>query len=123
MPWKYSQSTGQLTHNGRHVCSGYSGKPGYKNNPYTQWSAHRGVIPVGVYSISPATRQRGMGFVLNLWPNGHSAYGRTDFEFHGDSIDRPGEASKGCIIIEKRYRIQIHNDVKFSNDRTLLVVP
>jgi hypothetical protein len=38
---------------------------------------------------------------------GTVTYGRTDFRIHGDSIQHPGQASNGCIILKKSIREKI----------------
>ncbi len=53
-----------------------------------------------------------------LTPRGHTALGRTSFQIHGDSINAPGEASSGCIIMPRMVRERIWR----SNDRLLKVV-
>ncbi len=55
---------------------------------------------------------------MRLTPVGHRAHGRTDFLIHSDSIKNPGNASKGCIVLDFIYRKQIAD----SGDTVLNVV-
>jgi hypothetical protein len=55
---------------------------------------------------------------MRLTPQGHNAHGRTGFLIHGDSRRNPGNASEGCIILNRSAREAIAN----SGDATLEVV-
>jgi hypothetical protein len=44
---------------------------------------------------------------FDLTPDGHEAHGRTEFLIHGDSVDAPGTASEGCIILSPAIRKKI----------------
>ena len=57
-------------------------------------------------------------YVLRLEPDS-GTYGRTGFLMHGDSEFHPGEASKGCIIMDRVTRTRVYQ----SGDTKLMVVP
>ncbi len=108
--WTYQISTGQLSHDGEIIGTGYSGAPGiWKNNPHTTNIPGHGAIPVGVYDIgslftSPQTGPNAM----RLTPKpGTDTFGRADFEMHGDSIAHPGSASHGCVIMPLPIRLKV----------------
>jgi hypothetical protein len=108
MAWEYSQSTGQLRHNGRAVGVGYAGNGAGKNNPRMEMMPEVGPIPRGRYQISRPYDTEGHGpHVMKLDPLGHTAHGRTAFLIHGDNRRSPGHASKGCIILSRYVREQI----------------
>ena len=108
MPWEYSQSSGELRHNGVKIAKGYSGKDKGKDNPAMESVPFVGPIPKGLYTIgSPRdTTSRGP-YVLDLTPKGHNALGRSEFLIHGDSIKNPGKASEGCIIMPRVAREKV----------------
>ena len=55
---------------------------------------------------------------MHLWPDAaNQMFGRGDFLLHGDSIEHPGCASKGCIIMPRDVRQQVWQ----SGDRELQV--
>ncbi len=118
--WVYSQSTGELTHNGAHIATGYSGAGPGRNNPAMQ-SSQGQPIPQGRYDVGPAHQGTHTGPVtLNLDAQpGTQTFGRDLFRAHGDSIAHPGTASEGCVIVPRAAREQMAN----SPDRTLTVVP
>lgn len=119
MGWVYSQRTGEISNNGIMIGRGYSGLGLGKNNPHMQNVGFTGPIPRGVYCIGRAYNSIGKGPVtMKLTPVGHNALGRTDFRIHGDSIDHPGKASTGCIILSRPIREKIAN----SGDTRLKVV-
>lgn len=119
MPWKYSQKTGVLSHNGRDVGNGYSGKKGlWRNNPATETIKNKGPIPRGQYRIGAAGKHPAKGpITMGLTPVGHGAHGRTAFLIHGDSIKNPGDASEGCIVLGPHLRQRI----AMSGDAVLVV--
>lgn len=105
MTWQYSQRTGRLQWNGRDISIGYSGKGAGRNNPLMENARSIGPIPRGRYRIGPRYTHPAKGPVtLALTPVGHTAYGRTHFLIHGDSIRHPGDASEGCIILDRAAR-------------------
>lgn len=117
MPWIYDQSSGEITHDGSYVGTGYSGNGTSRNRPTDQHLRNRGPIPRGRYTIGPPHQSARTGpHVLNLRPNGHNALGRTDFQIHGNNATN--DASNGCIILGPAIRRQISS----SGDTTLIVV-
>ena len=55
---------------------------------------------------------------IRLAPVDHDCLGRTYFRIHGDSRSRPGQASKGCIILNREKREAIAD----SDDKILKVI-
>ena len=120
--WQYQQSTGELTHNTIHIANGYSGaEPDGKNKPEAQTIHDVGPIPQGTWLIiGPPINTPAHGpFVLHLQagPNTET-FGRDGFLMHGDSVEHPGQASEGCIIMPRDVREQVWN----SKDPSLTVV-
>ena len=113
-PWVYQQGTGHVQYAGATVDkTGYSGRWDAKNK--TQWATvpNLGPIPQGTYQISAPFTMTGktaagktwqMTHVMRLTPIGHNANNRNGFLIHGDSNLRPGDASKGCIILPLQTR-------------------
>jgi len=59
-------------------------------------------------------------YVLTLTPaRSTNTFGRSGFLMHGDAVNAPGTASKGCIIMPRTAREQVWN----SGDTDLEVVP
>jgi hypothetical protein len=107
--WTYTQSTGNLLDaSGTFVGTGYSGAPSGKNNPAKQCVADVGPIPRGLYTIGAPQNTATHGpYALPLTPDpANHMCGRSGFLIHGDSIQNPGVASTGCIILAKTYRTQ-----------------
>ncbi|MET1536748.1 tlde1 domain-containing protein [Burkholderia sola] len=122
MPWQYSQSTGQLTQGaGPAVGRGYSGRGAGQNNPQMQNRVGMGPIPTGSYSIgAPFHHHHAGDYTMRLTPNaGTDTQHRSGFMIHGDSVAHPGQASDGCIILDRRARERIWS----SGDRQINVVP
>ena len=122
MPWEYSESTGQLKHNGIYMGTGYSGA-GYaaaagRNNPAMQGVEDHGPIPQGEWHIGPSFLHPTKGpMTMNLTPVGHNALNRHHFLIHGNNPTN--NASKGCVILPPNLRQMIAN----SGDHDLNVVP
>ena len=116
--WVYSQSTGELTHDGQHIATGYSGSGIGRNNPQMQTTHDVGPVPQGSYSTGNQFHSSVTGpGAIRLTPNpGTQTYGRRDLEIHGDSISHPGQGSTGCIILPPEVRRQLPNS-------TITVVP
>jgi hypothetical protein len=105
MTWQYNQRTGQLQHNGNNVSVGYSGRNAGYNNPLMETTQSIGPIPRGRYRIGPQHTHPSKGpITMALTPIGHNAHGRTNFLIHGDSIQHPGQASEGCIVLNHAAR-------------------
>ncbi len=102
-------ATGTLFLNGKTIGSGYSGAPGFVNNPEAEGRRNQGPIPRGRWKIGRPTQvhPRLGRLVIPLTPDGHDAKGRSAFLIHGDSLRRPGTASQGCIILPYAVRLFI----------------
>jgi hypothetical protein len=120
--WTYAQETGALLHDGQLVTTGYSGFDNGKNNPAMQAVHDVGPIPQGDWTIGgpPINTAEHGPYVLTLTPApSTNTFGRSGFLMHGDSVNAPGTASKGCIIMPRTAREQVWN----SCDTDLEVVP
>ena len=107
--WTYHQTSGELLHDGVHVAQGYSGNGAGKNNPAMQEQHDIGPIPQGRYHIGPRhdTPTHGPCVMTLVAEPGTNAFGRCGFLIHGDSIQAPGTASHGCIILSRTIRERI----------------
>ena len=103
--WMYNQRTGQLRNPDGQLdrARGYSGVRAFVNNPAAEAMAFQGPIPRGAYIVGRDTGTRGPR-TLVLDPDGHRAHDRTELRIHGDSLEHPGDASTGCIILNRRQR-------------------
>jgi hypothetical protein len=119
--WKFQQCDGKLF-NGQGACagSGYSGAPGYVDNPADEQLKNEGPLPVGIYTITePYMNPKTGPYTMNLVPDpSNEMFGRGDFRIHGDSIKEPGTASEGCIVLARVLRELIWN----SGDHQIQVV-
>jgi hypothetical protein len=110
----YHQSSGQMFGSDPTAAPavGYSGAGAYRNNPNMQAVAERGPIPRGTYDVGPPHDTQGHGpYVMTLTPHpDNEMFGRAGFLIHGDSIEHPGQASKGCIILSRSDRIMVWTD-------------
>ena len=120
--WTYYQRTGEMFHDGELFGKGYAGKYGGKNNPAMQDVILTGPLPRGIYRIGDAYTHSNLGpLTMNLTPDAANAmFGRADFRIHGDSIENPGFASQGCIVLNHGFR-QAIDDAAKSGDRMLEV--
>lgn len=111
--WIYSQSNGQLwCPQGFKLDTGYSGFGEGKNNPRFEASKNIGPIPRGKWFIGEMYNSDKVGnYAIRLHPNGHESLGRYGFLIHGDSISNPGKASRGCIILSRDIRFNIHDNL------------
>lgn len=119
--WVYHQKTGALhDKTGQCVAHGYAGNGEGKNNPEAQARHDVGPLPRGLYTIDPPYDSPRVGpYALPLLPHAdNEMFGRGDFRMHGDSKDKPGTASHGCIIQSRTVREQVWS----SGDRLLEVV-
>ncbi len=123
--WQYQQSSGQLWHNSEAVGVGYSGYGPDKNQPNDESIKDLGPIPCGLYSIGapecvpPDPAGPHGPFILPLTPDPTNAmFGRSGFLIHGDSIESPGFASRGCMIFSRLIR----ETVAASGDFALTVI-
>lgn len=119
MAWYYSQSTGELTHNGAKFAKGYSGKGMHKNKPGDQNIGSQGPIPRGYYVISGFNDHKSPMTIVLEPIAGTNTFGRSAFRIHGDNPRTMGASSEGCIIINGLdLRTQIFN----SDDNILVVI-
>ena len=121
--WIYEQRTGLLRRDSAIdiVGKGYSGaEPDGKNNPAMESVPDVGPIPRGEYQVGvPHDTDSHGPFVMSLTPlPANEMFGRAGFLMHGDSIEHPGTASKGCIIMPRPVRERVWN----SGDHRLQVV-
>jgi len=123
--WSYVVASGNLSHDGTFVGTGYSGhndgtQNGINNSDLEQ--VHDiGPVPRGNWTISPffdSTEGKGP-IVARLDPNpGTDVFGRAGFMIHGDNAEGARTASHGCIILARPIRQQI----QASGDTDLEVV-
>ncbi len=112
MAWRYDQSSGELTRDGKFISKGYSGKGRGKNNPSLQGVPGIGPIPAGQWKLVEFYNSANVGpaaivlHAVDAQPGDdtHQPTGRGAFRIHGDSIRAPGTASKGCIILPRSVR-------------------
>lgn len=123
--WIYEQATGEMNYSpdgvaAQPITKGYSGFGVGKDNPNMEHVRDVGPIPRGSYAIGPAHSDPEKGpMVMALVPRADtSTFGRGGFLIHGDSLEHPGEASHGCIILDRVAR----EAIAASPDRTLQVV-
>lgn len=118
--WTYNQANGQLSRNGVLVSIGYSGLGVGRNNPAEQDVHGTGPIPQGFWQIGQPMDTPNLGpHVMPLTPALETnTFGRGGFFIHGDSWEHPGQASHGCIILERPIRQEISD----SGDTELEVV-
>ncbi len=118
--WTYSQSTGQMSHNGVLVGTGYSGNGADLNNPAKQCVIMHGPIPKGTYTIGPSGTHGHLGPIsMELIPSsGNDMCGRSAFFIHGDNSKMDHSASDGCIVLNAAIRQKIAD----SGDHVLHVV-
>lgn len=101
MPWTYQIASGWLISPvGMKMAQGYSGSVGAVNDPSKVSIPNVGPIPPNLYEMGEPIDSATHGpFAIPLTPIGDGEmYGRSGFMMHGDSIERPGAASEGCII-------------------------
>lgn len=121
MAWTYSQSMGDLRHDGHLVGNGYAGRGEGLNNPAMQDARDVGPLPRGQYRIGPPVNPPNhLGPVaLPLDPDpANRMFNRADFFMHGDNAAQHHAASCGCIIMRPSVRQQ----VDASGDRALTVI-
>lgn len=119
--WSQSKGTLHSTIADKNIGNGYSGAVGYKNDPEAQKVHNKGPIPQGEWGIlgPPVDTATHGPYVIHLFAKpGTDTFGRSGFLIHGDSIEHPGQASEGCIILPRSVREFIWN----SNDHDLQVV-
>lgn len=130
MSWFFDQRTGLTDENTQGLVSdtvvhayGYSGSAAGKNNPEMETVQNVGPCPRGIYTMgAPLTTVLHGPYAIPLTPDAATEtylhqLGRFGFMIHGDSIEHPGFASDGCIILDRATREKIWN----SGDHTLVV--
>jgi len=125
MGYTYEQLSGMLRDDAGNVIGiGYSGAGDGKNNPLMEHVVDVGPIPVGTYTITgPPFNSPSHGpFVLKLVPDPATtqriaSYGRDPetFLLHGDSIQHPGTASEGCVIMDRMTRTSVAQNLPVDN--------
>lgn len=112
--WIYQQSTGVLRYRGLLVATGYAGAGADKNQPADQALIGHGPLPRGEYRIGDAFTSPTLGpLAMKLEPfAGTEMFGRSGFYMHADSLQHPGDASEGCIVMPYagRVAVAIHPD-------------
>jgi hypothetical protein len=118
--WTWEQSTGKMYGPTGLLAEGYSGAGEGKNNPTEENVQDVGPIPEGFYDMEPPIDSPKHGpYAIPLLPDAdNQMFGRSEFLIHGDSIESPGFASEGCIILPKFARERIWE----SSDHRLQVV-
>lgn len=102
------------------LAVGYSGGGSGKNNPALEAIPDLGPIPRGRYTIGDPFDSEAHGpFAIPLTPDPtNDMHGRSGFLMHGDSVQHPGTASEGCIIMPHYARQRVFE----SDDKILEVV-
>jgi hypothetical protein len=119
--WTYEQATGRLLRPGGELLEvGYSGFADGKNNPLLETEANVGPVPRGLWYFGFPFSSKDHGpFCLRLFPDpATNTHGRSGFLVHGDSKQRPGSASRGCVVVSRDAREEMWD----SDDHRLLVV-
>lgn len=108
--WVFEQSSGRMSDSlGRTLADGYAGNGAGKNNPAMQNVHQVGPLPVGLYTILAPEEGHPTGpYTLPLVPDATNVmFGRSEFRIHGDSLESPGNASDGCIVMPPEARRHI----------------
>lgn len=118
--WMYEVESGELVNpEGELVGVGYSGSPIARNDVSKEQEHEVGPLPRGTYTIGePRDTVKHGPYVMSLTPISGNMYGRSDFLIHGDSLEHPGAASHGCIVLGRPLREAIGR----SSDNELEVV-
>jgi len=121
----YESGSGWLYNPPNPAVKGYAGgdcgkAPQGKNNPDMESLHNVGPLPRGLYTLGTPIEGSHLGpFAIPLIPDpANEMYGRSGFFCHGDSIESPGNASNGCIIMPRAVREQMWASI----DHTLRVV-
>jgi hypothetical protein len=126
--WTYRQSTG-LVEDPQGFARGlsYAGRGEGRNNPQLEdvragcrWNQDArmwlpvdgltgedwGPLPCGIYLMQEPVNTTTHGpYVIWLTPDpANQMFGRSEFGWHGDSLDMPGFASEGCICSPQPVR-------------------
>ena len=112
--WTYNQTSGWLDKDGVLVSkTSYSGFGLGLNNPALENVTNVGPIPAGEWTIEvpPFTDPEHGPYCLRLRPKPLTVtYGRSEFLWHGDETEHPGEhlASHGCIVSDRATRTRVY---------------
>lgn len=92
------------------LASGYAGTKHGRNNPDAQCEKAVGPIPRGRWVLARPRDHAQLGqYAIGLTPDlATETCGRSGFYIHGDSAKRPGDASRGCIVLHRTARECIH---------------
>ena len=126
MSWRFEITTGKLYDSeGNCVATGYSGgnlgkDPEGEDNPADEPLKDIGPLPEGLYTLGQPVLKSNLGpFAIPLLPDpSNQMYGREGFYCHGDSVENPGCASEGCVIMPRNVREAMWN----SPDHELQVI-
>jgi len=112
----YHQRSGELDINGTTVADpGYAGAKACRNNPEMEHVRNCGPLPRGTYMMEDAGHYITQA-AIRLRPSPENEmYGRSGFYIHGDNKD--STASKGCIILERKIRERLLQQIRIGNDR------
>ena len=105
--WTFEQATGYwINPAGDHVATAYAGRDAGKNNPDMQNVKGIGPLPRGIYTAGEPHQDPVVGaYALRLTPDAsNNMFGRNSFFLHGDSVEHPGLASHGCIVLPRPLR-------------------
>jgi hypothetical protein len=105
--WLYEQRSGRMIKKGSGlIATGYSGAGAGKNAPTLENVQNVGPIPEGFYDMEEPfdSPTHGPYCIRLIADAGTHLYGRSGFLVHGDSIERPGCASEGCIVLPRFAR-------------------
>lgn len=120
----YSVATGRFYREApfAFIETGYSGAPGYINDPAAIRIVRHGPLPFGLYRILPPQRHPRLGPVaLGLEMVEGNAFGRSGFFIHGDNAKGDRSASEGCIVLSRNARELVAAAVAKGADRLLVV--
>ena len=105
--WRWDDSAGELSRDGKLIARGYSGRDYGLNNPDATADVGIGPIPLGKWLIA-ALHETGAStgpYTLVLEPmTGTDTHGRSAFRIHGDNVKLDHSASHGCIILPRLIR-------------------
>lgn len=124
----YSQSKGSLSDANetapRILGRGYSGAPGFVNDPDAQALKARGPIPRGLYRVmAPFDHVRLGPVVFYLDPvHPDRMMGRSGFFIHGDNKYGNRTGSSGCIILPRKVRDDLATIVSTTKGKLILDV-
>lgn len=106
MQFVFNSTTGEFSDSSGLLALAYSGCGLGKNNPACQMDHDLGPIPQGKYEfLAPADHPLLGPVAIPIVPLPDTElFGRSGFFAHGDSIEHPGEASHGCIILPRPVR-------------------